>query len=377
MFITKKEYDRIKIQPYEPCPCGSDDKFKFCCYQKARIESEKERKSMSYTYSRLNHMATTAWRDADFDVCLGFNQEKCSGSIKNAHTLQNNRILNRIQEHGHVYRISGDLDKKLEFRSVFKKISRNKASTFRGFCDYHDTILFREIEQEEYANKDKQNFLFAFRSLTLQYHEKLRLLNQLRSHFKKYPAATLDPQMVNTYRVTQLDIQDYGMEYKRFKDDYLNRNFRNLRTIYTCLDYEINFATSASFAVQHDLKQNLINDIYFDKSSDKMPSIYINIYPTNGKTNIIISHHRKDSIYKDYFDQLEEIPLSKLVKYLNFLVIQYTQNIYFKPSFIDNMDTQEKENLLKSFSSSIDMLNKIELLAKNEYFKFNIFRKVP
>lgn len=185
VFITKKEYERIRIKPYEPCPCGSDNKFKFCCYQKAREESEKERKSITYTHGRLNHMATTSWKEANFDICLGFNKEECSGPIKNAHTLQNNRILNRIQEHGHVYRITGEFDKKLEYRPVFKKISRNKASTFRGFCDYHDTTLFREIEQKQYVNSDKQNFLFALRALTLQYHDKLRLLNHMRNNFKK------------------------------------------------------------------------------------------------------------------------------------------------------------------------------------------------
>jgi uncharacterized protein YecA (UPF0149 family) len=34
--VLNKEERMQKIDPYEPCPCGSDKKFKFCCYQKTR-----------------------------------------------------------------------------------------------------------------------------------------------------------------------------------------------------------------------------------------------------------------------------------------------------------------------------------------------------
>lgn len=220
---SKKEIEKNKIDAYELCPCGSEDKFKFCCYQKAREARHKEIAEYKYSEQRINHMAILEWEKADFKTCLGFNKEECSSVIKGAHSIQNNRFLNRISKDGHVYQISGEISKKKGHHAVFKKISRNKASTFFGFCDYHDTELFKPIELREYTGEPIQNFLFAFRASALEYHRKQRLLNNIRSLFKKFPAGMLDPIMVNTYRVTVLDVEDYAKDYNLFKENYLRK----------------------------------------------------------------------------------------------------------------------------------------------------------
>lgn len=365
----------FSIDPYEPCPCGSEKKYKFCCYQKAREKIQKKIGKSDYTDSRLNHMAQQRWEDADFEVCFGFDKEKCKPLIKGAHSIQNNRILNRISKDGHLFRIGSKLTKKGP-HPIFEKISRNKASNFFGFCDYHDTEIFKPIELKEYSREPIENFLFAFRSLTLEYHRKIRLLNQFRDSFKNFPGSTLDPVSVNFYRTASLDVEDYSMEYDSFKKYYLNRNFNGLRTIYRKLDFEVKFAISSAFAVQHDFKGKQINDIYFDKSNDKMPSIYINVYPLESGTNIIMSYLIEDgSTYKEYFNQLELLTNEELVNHLNFLIIQYTENVFFSPELIEGMTEREKESLLRSFASSINIFEKFELGLDGNYFRFNIFNE--
>lgn len=365
----------LKIDPYEPCPCGTDKKYKFCCYQKAREESHKKPDELDYSDSRLNHMAQQSWEDADFQVCFGFDKEKCKPLIKGAHSIQNNRILNRISDDGHLYRIGSKLTKSGPV-PIFEKISRNKASKFFGFCEYHDTEIFKPIELKEYSQDPLENFLFAFRSLTLEYHRKIRLLNQFRENFKSYPSSTLDPMSVNFYRVASLDVEDYSRDYESFKKHYFNKNFDCLRTINRTLDYEVEFATSSAFSVQHDFEGKQINDIYFDKSNKKMPSIYLNVYPLENGTNIILSYLLEDeSLYKDYFDQLELLTNEKMIEYLNFLIIQYTENVFFSTVLIEGMTEKEKESLLRSYVSSMDILEGFELSLEGNYFKFNIFKE--
>src|SRR5699024_2422992 len=192
-------------------------------------------------------MIRQEWEKADLKICLGFNKDECTPTIKGAHSIQNNRFLNKISEGGHVYQIKGEVSKQKGPYSVFDKISRNKASTFFGFCDHHDTVLFKPIELSEYEGKPIQNFLFAFRASALEYHRKQRLLNNIRQMFTRFPAALLDPFSVNLYRVTLLDVSDYEKDYNHFKKEYLNGEFKNLRTIYRTLDYEVEFTTSSAF----------------------------------------------------------------------------------------------------------------------------------
>ncbi|MCM3711062.1 SEC-C domain-containing protein [Sporosarcina luteola] len=363
----------LQIDPYEPCPCGSDKKYKFCCYQKAREEMHKNREELSHSDDRLNHMAQQRWGEADFEVCFGFDKEKCKPLIKGAHSIQNNRVLNRISKDGHLYHIGSKLTKSGPY-PILKKISRNKASKFFGFCDYHDTEIFKPIELKDYSQEPIENYLFAFRSLTLEYHRKIRVLNQLRDNFKSFPSATLDPMSVNFYRTALLDFEDYSKDYNSFKKDYLERNFNGLRTVYRKLDFEIGFATSSAFTVQYDYKGKQINDIYFDKSVDKMPSIYVNVYPIESGTNIIISYLVEDeSVYKDYFDQLESLTNEELVSHLNFLIIEYTENVFFSPELVEAMTEKEEDSLLRSFASSLDILEKFKLELEQNYFKFNLF----
>lgn len=367
--------EEFKIDPYEQCPCGLDERFKFCCYQKAREARHNPKDYTGYSDSRINHIVNQNWKDSDFKICLGFDNEKCTDEIKSAHSVQNNRILNMISENGHLYEITAETTRKGSIPS-FKKISKNKASTFFGFCDHHDTELFKPIELHDYDEEKIQNFLFAFRGVALEYHRKQRLLNLSKSNFKNHPASLLDEDSIYLYRMAQLDVNDYKKDYDIFKNDYLKEDYSNIVTVFRQLDYEIEFAVCSAFAIQYDLNGNLLNDIYGDFGNEKVPSIYINVYPVKSATNILISYHVEDQItYKDYLRQVKELSDESLKNYLNYLIIEYTENIFFSPKMIDSMTAKEKESILRSFSSSINIMEKFDLVKEKQYYNFNIFEK--
>ncbi|WP_287021514.1 hypothetical protein [Cohnella sp.] len=373
MIYTGKNRN-LKIEPYEPCPCHPENKFKFCCYQKAKTESPKRLVDSNYSDGRVNHMVRKMWEDTDFHSCFGFNSRECSGPIKNAHTIQNNRILNRISVDNHVYRFTPTVNKRGVVPNL-EKISKNKASTFFGFCDYHDTEMFKPIERKDYVGEDIQNFLFSFRSIAFEYQKKIRLLRNIKNLFELQPSAMLMHDFVYLYRVAQSDVKDYEHMYERLKQSYLANQFNCFKTIFRQLNYEISFATCATFTVEYDLFGNKINDIY-NIGDVKVASIHLNIYPVEGKSNIIITHHiNDDDIYSGYFDQLNALDEETLTRYLNYIIIYSTENVFFSPTFIESLSPTQKESLESSFISSINVLKAIELLEKDNYFKFNLFEK--
>lgn len=362
----------LKIEPYELCPCESGNKFKFCCYPRARISKHSSLVEEGYSDGRINHMVMQHWDETDFEICFGFNKNQCQKQIKSAHSLQNNRILNRISKDNHVYSISSKI-LKAEIEPILKKISKNKASTFFGFCDYHDTEIFKPIELMDYNEQPVQNFLFAFRALALEYHRKQRKLNTIRNMFKKSPHQMLNEGSVYLYRTAQLDVRDYQLDYEAFRTDYLYGDFNRLKTIHRKLNFEVDFATCSAFSVRYDLEGKEINNI-FSTSDEKMASIYINVYPTDGGTNILLSYHLEDTgKYEKYFEQLESLSDQKLIEYLNYLIIEYTENVFFSPTFIESLTEQQQESLLQTFTSSMIMFKKYDLISKGNYYNFNLF----
>ena len=108
-------------------------------------------------------------RECRFKECVFPDHSSCSEKVIKAHSIQKNKILNHIAENGMV--ISSDMKKTL-FTKEFEQIGINSASTFFGFCGYHDTKIFSEIENKDYAGTIEQNFLYAYRACALEYVKK-------------------------------------------------------------------------------------------------------------------------------------------------------------------------------------------------------------
>lgn len=159
----------IKINNSEPCLCGSGKKFKECCKNKIFSHGSVYSDDVLNNPQRINAILQKRMQDTDFKACMYPNKSECKLPIKNAHTLQNNGVLSIIAEDDHVMVI--DILNKVRTGSSIKRISKNKATTFYGFCEYHDSVLFKDIELREYAKEDKQNFLYAYRMLAQEYHK--------------------------------------------------------------------------------------------------------------------------------------------------------------------------------------------------------------
>ena len=91
--------------------------------------------------------------------------------ISAAHSIQNNGVLSQVAEDSHVVTYAVDVG---EFTA--KKLSKNVASIFWGFCNTHDAI-FNPIETIPYTKTDEQNFLFAYRGFVVASHKKIEVGN--------------------------------------------------------------------------------------------------------------------------------------------------------------------------------------------------------
>lgn len=126
------------MPPYEPCWCGSRKKFKFC-------HSKRE------AAPRINVFEVEAlMRDqADQGYCSHpeASAASCEGGIIRAHTVQRRGGLAAIAEAGHVLTLKPTMKGMIdhEGRPPPRAIGVGKASVFPGFCNRHDSDLFKPI----------------------------------------------------------------------------------------------------------------------------------------------------------------------------------------------------------------------------------------
>lgn len=331
----------IKINNSEPCLCGSGKKFKECCKSKIFTSSTPYSEEILNNPQRINAILQKILDSTDFKVCMYPEKSQCKMPIKNAHTLQNNGVLSTISESGHVM-ITDILDK-VRNGSILKKVSKNKATTFYGFCEYHDTYLFQDIEIKEYNNEIKQNFLYAYRMVAQEYHKKERTISSIQNCIKDNPSILQSSILVENYRMMDLARGDVRELMNIFNEAFVSQNFDILHSYVYKFNQQYQFAVTTMYVPASTLDGEEIVDIY-SKEKDRLPSAFLTVIPTNNCSYFIMSCLKIDypKIIK-YFDEIENLEENKLKCFLNWTLPTYSENIVLSPKLWDSWNAESKK----------------------------------
>lgn len=157
-------YDK-KIGRNDPCWCGSQIKYKKCHLFRDKQEPMKHWE-INREFNNVNSRKKCSCPDS-------FN-ENCAGNIIRAHTVPKTSSLKAISDAGHVLglKMSYEAIRKNRGRPLLEKIGINHASTFNGFCKYHDDVIFAPLEKESFVASQKQCFLLAYRAFAREYYAK-------------------------------------------------------------------------------------------------------------------------------------------------------------------------------------------------------------
>lgn len=147
-----------KLGRNDPYWCGSGVKYKKCHLNREAAEPAK-----------VWEVASEQKRLRSRQYCLhpAADQKICEGGIIKAHTVQKSGMLNRIARNGHVYQSSDNFFDLVKSGGeiIHKLMGINDASTFTGFCSFHDNKTFEPIEKQFFVGTRDQCFLLAYRAI--------------------------------------------------------------------------------------------------------------------------------------------------------------------------------------------------------------------
>lgn len=366
-----------KFLKNELCPCGSGKKYKSCCFNAKDNKSNINEKNLNND-GYINHCIMNMYKKTDFKTCIYPDNSKCKGGIINAHTLQNNYVLSQLSVDEHVI-VSVPVVDKFGVKIEFKRISKNKATTFMGFCKEHDDKIFAPIEKKCYTGEKQQNFLFAYRAFAQEYHKKMRMMTSLKNIVKNKPSLTKIEDFVANYRLRELDIFDIKEYKKIFDKSLIEENYDILESITFKLDKQYDFAVTTMFTLSTDIEGNCLNDIY-SYAFVRMKSCFITIIPLGGETLILLSWLKEDSsIFEEYKKQLNNLTEDQLKIYINNLIPMYTENIVLSPRLWEKLTPYSRKELEKTIGNDFprfdESINLIDLLFNKFKIKDNFLDK--
>lgn len=327
-----------KIGRNNLCPCGSGKKYKNCCLDKEQFQ-------MDPGLIELSKLL----KEARFKECLYPDHSQCSGNIVHSHSLQRSRILKKIQEDGKVFMPIIKPNLTMEF-------GLKEATTFQGFCERHDKIVFQPIEDSDFDKSKMHEFLFTYRTLAAGYHLKQEGINLGKLLLK----SSYCPDELKDYLVQRL-----------FSDEIFQRNLRNekgsfdkaiLENNYDCLtsitwefNKEINFAATGIEALKYDLDGRLIQDIHDEKCYAK--HIYLTVFPACDKSYAIISWLKdNDSLFQSTYDKLVSLDEAEKINFLNYTIPIMSKNIAIRPSSWYKFSSVQKEEFFKWIDDEIEII---------------------
>ncbi|MCP3744221.1 hypothetical protein [Paenibacillus sp. A3M_27_13] len=306
----------------------------------------------------------------------------CDGNKKNKLTIGSHII----SEKDYLSRIASKDDKVLVFNirheSYYEKEERGKledllapvhisntANTRNILCGKHDKSLFDKIENgikldENGANYKQQCFQFALRAFIFDYiHEKNVNDKEIKTGHSELANNRASIGLLRSEKIL-----------KKFQEAYLNSNWDCIETKVITLDKRANFISCLSFFPMTYLKFR-----YSGHVSDK---IYLNIFPENNQTKIVISYfvnsskHCKrlsDIIYSLYLKK----NFKKIEEFLTRCVLLYDLKVTYNIDYFNRLihDETRKMQFIK-FSLYIRKARNFSDIYNKNFLRIFVFEKL-
>ncbi len=333
----------FKIYDNELCPCDSGKPYINCC-------KNRKDKTIKASKKPLEIQVMEQFRKSQFKCCLYPDKSNCVKHIKEAHALQNNKIISQLAEEGHVYILNTKKspivipieNEEPEIIIPMDRVGIKHATTATCFCDIHDDEAFALIEKgapDFDPNNKGHKFIYAYKSFIFEYYKKLVEQKVFIDNVKQYPSLLKIKEFVRYYRAISMTLQEMDNIKDFFDKRILNKDYTGLETCILEIPESINFANYACLALDFDINGNKIK--YTHKGF--ISRLFVTVFPEKTKSYVIMSCLKEDySVYKKLFYQLQNINLNKIKYYLDLVLPLYSENIVISPRLWEKWDDEQQ-----------------------------------
>jgi hypothetical protein len=306
----------------------------------------------------------------------------CNGEIIRAHTISRSNHLSKIQEDGHVSTPAYGHDIGMIPAMDFLKKGTKSASSFYGFCKFHDNKIFEKIDNFSDIQdlNDEFFFVLAYRSLCLELYKKMAVE---KSHEKIKATTVKSNRYFDIHEEvngsSRIELEDIKF---LFDNNLAIQDFSLMESICLVLDKNSPVLWSSIYAPQLSIDGAVFIQDLTDLNT-KMRPIFSAAIPFQEKTIIIFSWIKNERMdMSEYINDVlmanpENIMDSVLLEILN-----HAENVFFRKSWIDSISANKKNMIINAmlpfndFNKKTVVPEKFKAISKNAFGNvLDIFKK--
>lgn len=341
--LSQNDFD--EIFEGKDCFCGSGASYEVC-HREKKYRNPKE---IALDQNRFMHRSRRCPV-----VTEGRNCEK---PVIASHSQQRRGPLKLLTENGHVLGFSGgpNAGPRGESTPELTKISARKASTFPGLCAEHDAQLFRDIENQELKPNYKTALGLARRNTLYEavvHTDATLFLNWLQT------VPTFDFQMNTAGFTAELDNMRHYAAYNWYLATLISKietrkSARKLYFFIAKIDACLPMSATGCFCIENDL-----DGVKLQKFSDtkrKFSYAQISVLPQgNGTTIFSISSTNDRDMHtsRKFLESFARCGAEELSNAILRTALEYTENIYFKESWVKTLSETQRNSLCKRFDDA-------------------------
>lgn len=284
---------------------------------------------------------------ASFGRCL-YPFSDCELKPINAHSIQNAKIFDLLQEGNHVIQLKSRFDETASPVLGFHPVSRNDASTFLGLCSSHDNSLFRPIDAQFDVNNDEHLFLLAYRSLLKEFHASVSAFKRTQLGYQIQVEQGLVPgenEMKDMLPITMgINAFDTYTYKEQFDKALIIKNYSSLR------HHVIEFSNQPPAIACSQLFS--ADSVPF---GDDVLRVVLNIMPVSNDRTMVIFSATKDefALAKEYIsrclggdEHFRKYEISKIV-------IRNCENFFVSPKHFRTWSDNKKKTVIDFYRRSM------------------------
>ncbi len=363
---------------YDTCLCGSEKKFKFCCWK------NHERKTSSEVISWASQIYSNSLtkKDQNNRSCLFSN---CRSRAIKSHMFSKGTHVKRIAgKNKYLYRLVKTFRNGCSITLKQENMLKD-ATTFRGFCPSHDNLLFDLIDNY-YELDMKALYALAYRSIAYQITKfETERSVMVKKHFKHVPKyysnqivsnKSLDFQTYIIKTIRELEIQIDGLKtlLKRVEDNFDSSSQRwgikhDVLRFTKIINVKVSnpdiLFSNVHMSINSDINTN--NLLAFNKSSNcELDHIITLVMPNDSMDAVSVvfaTQVNASDISQAFLSFVESTTDHYVCSVINNLIISNMDAFYFSESYANEI---EEKNLMGKIEEAVQQpilfnFNKFEI----------------